>query len=133
MGLGGGKGRSPDPKSKVPQIIIRAKQGQVQEEIEVKAFKEICSRNGLNMREEIFTRAIRPFLKDHNWPPGNSQTLMEVYTEPKKKLVCAHCKKEAPKLYEALFISGAKLKFCEGCYQDAKRNKLVKKFIKAIV
>lgn len=64
------------PKAKTKQIVAKPRP---EWEIEFVAFKEICARNGLSMSEEIYERAIKKFLEEHHWPPGNSQTLLEIY------------------------------------------------------
>jgi len=132
MGLGKGQGRPPEAKAKSHQLIVKAKP---EEEVELAAFKELCARNGIKIRDEIFTRTIRPFLREHNWPPGNSQTVIDVYTttlEEKKELICERCGEKTEQLYEAMFISGKKLKECKNCFEHAKNKKLVKKFLRVM-
>jgi len=62
--------RKPDPRSKVARVVLDAKLGQ---EPQIRAFKEICYRDGLDASDELF-QLIHGWLKGHNWPPGNPQT-----------------------------------------------------------
>lgn len=66
--------RNPDPNTKNQQAYVR---GNTEEEKElIKAAKQICARNkDLNMRD-VLMKGIKKFLRDHNWPPGNSQTML---------------------------------------------------------
>ena len=69
-----------------------------EEEVWIKAFKEICIRNNKTLREEGLRLVHDYFLvKEHRWPPGNSQTLLESFPivtveEPSS---CAWCDHEA--------------------------------------
>lgn len=69
--------RDPDPGTKAQQAYVVAK---TEEEKElIKAAKQICARNkDLNMRT-VLMQGIKKFLRDHHWPPGNSQTLLGVF------------------------------------------------------
>lgn len=73
--------RPPDPKSKIVRVFLTAKPG---EEPKVRAFKEICARNGIKVRTVLMEK-VDSFLREHNYPPGNSQTLIKGYLEPQKK------------------------------------------------
>lgn len=88
--------RPPDPNSKIVRVFLTAKPG---EETKVRAFKEICARNNKKVRDVLMEK-VDAFLREHNYPPGNSQTLIEVYLEPPKKPEppppeCMICKKPA--------------------------------------
>ena len=74
--------RYPNPKAKIVQVVLKAKP---EWEIEVRAFREICARNGIEMGRELYERGIRTFLRDHNWPPGNSQTVLPAFSENKSE------------------------------------------------
>ena len=70
--------RKPDPKSKHPQIIIKPRN--IEEEKMIRGAKEIISRNP----ELTVISILKPFLKKHNWPPGNSQTQITRFGVKKK-------------------------------------------------
>ena len=74
---------------KAMQIVLKPKPEWA---IKIRAFRELCTRNGLSMSEELFNRGIESFLKDHNWPPGNSQTLL--FQNQSKNPLCK-CGKKA--------------------------------------
>jgi len=108
--------RHPDPKSKTPRIVVLAKP---EWEVEMRAFKDLCARNGIEMASEIYVRAIRPFLQEHHWPPGNSQTVLAAFSrKPKNALKCFVCRKEA---VDVLVSSrgGLRKPFCLKHKQDA--------------
>lgn len=114
--------RKPKPDSEVPQMIYRAKTEE--EKIKLKAFKEICARNGIEMRE-VAAAAVDRFLREHNWPPGNSQTLLQVFGSETKKF-CGLCGAETNKLYDCLFISGLRKWCCEHCKNEAEQKTTLK-------
>ena len=73
--------RQPNPKSKFSTIIVRAND-ECDKEI-INYFKEVCARDGLEMRKEILN------LIDFNWkqthpPPGNPQLLLGKFTKQQK-------------------------------------------------
>lgn len=107
--------RSPDPKSKTINIQIHGKPGEAEK---IRAFKEICARNGIEMRDVVL-KAVDHFLREHHWPPGNSQTLLN--EEPPKKQ-CWRCKNMFLKLTKVRFISGKEASTCAGCIQWAKEH-----------
>ena len=109
--------RKPNPNAE-PQMIYRAKTEE--EKIKLKAFKEICARNGIEMRD-VTAAGIDRFLREHNWPPGNSQTLLQVFGVEGKKF-CGFCGAETDKLYDCLFISGLRKLVCEHCKNEAKER-----------
>lgn len=80
--------RPANSKSKTTRVTLIAKPNQ---EVRVRAFKEICARNGISM-SDILMEKVDAFLRAHNWPPGNSQTLMQVFLEPSKETL-RKCKK----------------------------------------
>lgn len=74
------------PNLKSNRIVL---EGNIEEEnIRIRAFKEICQRNNIPYREEILRR-IDHFLREHNWPPGNSQTQIVKFVE--KQLIDIRC------------------------------------------
>jgi len=68
--------RQANPKSKTATIIVKA--NNEDEATRIRALKEICVRNNLEIRKVILAKIDR-FLKEHHWPPGNSQTVLEVF------------------------------------------------------
>ena len=83
------------PNAPTKQIVAKPKPEWI---TEFTAFKEICARNQLSMSQEVYERAIKTFLRDHHWPPGNSQTLLEVFEEKNtipKMAVCEVCGESA--------------------------------------
>ena len=69
--------RYADYKSKTIRLVLIPKPG---EEEKIRAFKQLASRNGLKISRILFEK-VEEFLKEHNWPPGNSQTVMTVFLE----------------------------------------------------
>lgn len=68
--------RHPDPKSKTTTVIVRANnEAEIQQ---IRAFKKLCVQDDLEIRKVILQK-INDFLREHNWPPGNPQTLLEVF------------------------------------------------------
>jgi len=55
-------------------------------ETEIRAFKEICARNRIEVSNELYERAVKTFLRDHHWPPGNSQTILDNVSEDGSKI-----------------------------------------------
>jgi len=113
----------PNPKSKTPQIIVRCRP---EWETEFRAMKEICARSGLKLNEEIYERAVKSFLKDHNWPPGNSQTLLERFGS-ELTLVCVYCGKGGFKTLRKVTTPGGEMSVCLSCFKDLKYRLLIKK------
>ena len=75
------------------QLIFQAKTEQ--DRIIIKAFKEICWRNGLFYKNEIKRLIHDQFLvKEHRWPPGNSQTVLKSFTEDSLEM-CSFCHSRA--------------------------------------
>ena len=112
----------PNPKSKTPQIIVRCRP---EWETEFRAMKEICARNGLKLNEEVYERAVKPFLRDHNWPPGNSQTLLERFGL-ELSLICFRCHKKFKHLRRVEYISGKIAYSCEECLRKDRLRRVVK-------
>ena len=107
------------PKPSSIQLIIRAKP---EWEVEFRAFKELCARNGIQYSQEIYERAIRPFLRDHNWPPGNSQTVLNGFVPP-IVTVCETKNCNAEAIYELHFPHKPTRKVCPSCLKEQKRKK----------
>ena len=114
--------RPPNPNSKTSQIIIKPRP---EWETEFRAMKEICARNGLALNKEIYERAVRPFLRDHNYPPGNSQTMLRRFGV-ELSLVCFRCGKKFRTLRRVEYISGVVGHSCEECLRKDKLKRVVK-------
>lgn len=114
--------RKPDPQAKVVQLICRAHPG---EETKFRAFKEICRRNDIEYRT-VLAEKVDQFLTEHNWPPGNSQTLLTVFGA-KAKYACSRCGEKFSKLQRVEFVSGLKAELCPGCLEHEEARHVVKK------
>ena len=117
--------RPPNPKSKTSQYVMGIK---TEWETEFRAMKEICARNGLKLNEEIYERAVRSFLRDHDWPPGNSQTVLPsfgVQTKITQQCEYPHCVNAAK--FEDTARHGGKIFFCQQHHEHAVENRLLKK------
>jgi hypothetical protein len=70
--------RKPNKDSKSAQIIVRAGSNQ---ELELRAFKELCAEKGLEMRKLVFDRCILPFLNEQKWqrPQHRKQKKLSVW------------------------------------------------------
>lgn len=110
--------RQADPKSKTATVIIKA--NTEDEDKQIRALKELCVRNNLEIRK-VLMQKINDFLKEHNWPPGNSQTILPVFGVDSKK-ICGLCGKEAEHLYDCLFISGLQKWVCKDCKNNARER-----------
>jgi hypothetical protein len=109
--------RKPDAKSRSP-LVLRVKP---EWEIQVRAFKELCGRNGIEYSKELFERGVLGFLRDHNWPPGNSQTRMKDFVQTQLK-ECFFCKKPNKVLFRVEYISGLIAPTCRDCLDEKKRK-----------
>lgn len=69
--------RKPNPGTKEQQAYIRGKTEE--EKKKIKAVKEICARNENLQVRDVILKGFDKFLKDHNWPPGDSQTVLEAF------------------------------------------------------
>jgi len=81
--------RPPNKDAKIPRLVLVAKEGQ---EEKIKAFKEICARNEIHVSDILFEK-VEAFLIKHNWPPGNSQTLIFNFAEQPVKPLVVTCPK----------------------------------------
>jgi hypothetical protein len=103
--------RTADAAGKTNRLIL---EGRPDQAIEIRTFKEIAARNGLSISEILFEKAVIPFLHEHNWPPGNSQTVMTKYTTPSPKK-CGVCGQENVHLLKVEYISGLVMPTCDSC------------------
>lgn len=118
--------RRPDPNSKTAQIIFKA--NDETEEIKIRALKEICARNNIDIRD-VFLPRVDSFLREHHWPPGSSQTLLVTYGGIIKAL-CTRCHRsyQDTELVPVEFISGMHGNICKECLRkDEEGPRLVKK------
>jgi len=67
--------RKADPEAKTSQLVLV---GKPSEKEKIKAVREICYRNNLQIHD-VLMEGVDAFLRKHHWPPGNSQTLLEVF------------------------------------------------------
>lgn len=92
----------------------------------IKAFKEIHARNFDLEIQCTMMEAVNRFLAKHNYPPGNSQTLL--FQESKKK--CGKCKREFKHLTLVEYISGSQEWLCPKCFGLQQKRSVVKKILK---
>ena len=116
------------PNAPTKQIVAKPKPEWIPE---FTAFKEICARNQLSMSEEIYERAIKVFLRDHHWPPGNSQTLLEVFEEKNtipKLIVCEVCGEAAVYRCTTIFSINTVKDLCQShTFQFVRRKEVISK------
>jgi hypothetical protein len=109
-----------DPKGKTARLVLAPRSDQ---ETKVRAFREICIRNKISISDELFKR-VDEFLKEHHWPPGNSQVLMKEFLPTPvglvKPLQCHFCKKDA--VGYAIYMGRGKWPFCSGHLEKLKDN-----------
>lgn len=116
--------RQPDPNSKTQQLYFRATT--VEEKNKVKAVKELCARNDDIEIKDVLMIGVDKFLRDHNWPPGNSQTVLSVYGALPKH-VCSRCGEKFTKLQRVKFVSGSTGQLCPGCLEHEEARTVIKK------
>lgn len=104
-------------------ITIHAKNPS--DEDRIKAFKEIHSRNFDLEIQATIMEAVNKFLAKHNYPPGNSQTLL--FQETLKK--CGKCKHDFNHLTLVEYVSGSRDWLCEGCLSLQQKRSVVKKVL----
>jgi hypothetical protein len=117
--------RPPNPNAKTNQVLIKARDQN--EVVKVGAFKELCARNGLAMNDVLMDK-ITEFLRQHNWPPGNSQTLLQAFG-PELRVVCMRCQKSfrETEVCRVVYKSGWEASSCVECLKKDKGKGLVKK------
>ena len=114
--------RQPNPKSKTATLILRG--NNEDEDTRIRALKEICVRNNLQIRKVLLDK-INLFLREHNWPPGNSQTLL--FQESLKK--CGKCKQEVKHLSLVEYVSSSREWLCDNCVKLQKKRSVFKKVL----
>ena len=117
------------PKTK--QLVLKPKPDGSWD-VEINAFRELHARNQIEISETLMEKAVRPFLREHHWPPGNSQTLL-FQKKPSKVLTCGRCKHQFKSLTQAVFRSGQTLLFCDDCLAWAKKHNLVRRVVQRII
>ena len=93
--------RPADPKAKTLRLVLKAKPGQ---EEKIRGFKEICLRNGFEIGDILFKYGVENFLKEHHWPPGQSQTQLDYAGKPKMLPLYKTCKFSGKQLVKGTFI-----------------------------
>ena len=104
--------RYPDPKAKTVNIIVNSKDETDRKLI--RYFKEVCRRDGLEMRKEILS------LLEHEWkakhpPPGNPQIQIVQFDGSKKtRKLCEwpKCKQKAEYECQSAFPFGVDKNYC---------------------
>lgn len=114
--------RQADFKAKTLRLSIVPKSWM---EPKIRAFKEICVRNNLKISDVLFEK-VEDFLKEHNWPPGDSQTLLETFGS-ELSLICFRCQKKFKHLIRVEYISGVTGHSCKDCLEEDKLKRVVKK------
>ncbi len=100
----------------------------IADEERIRAFKEIHARNFDLQIQGTLMEAVNRFLANHNYPPGNSQTLL--FQETLKK--CGQCKHEFKHLILVEYISGAQDWLCDKCLSLQQKRSVVKKILKKV-
>ena len=111
--------RPPNPEAKSDRLVLTARNG---EREKIRAVKEICARNNITVRSVLMQYGVEHFLKLHNWPPGNSQTVLESFGSVKKR-ECYLCHELKPKLVKVEFISGLREQICPDCLRGDQEGK----------
>jgi len=117
---------SPKPEAKTAQVCVKAKPGQ--EEF-IRAFKELCLRNRLEMQGELM-ELIKSWLKTHNWPPGNSQTALKSFGF-KKSIKCSRCGGSFNNVWRVETVGGV-LDLCKSCLEWCRKKQLDKKVLRLL-
>ncbi len=96
------------------------------DEEKIRAFKEIHARNSdLEIQRTVMAN-IEGFLAKHNWPPGNSQTLLEIFGA-ELSLMCVYCGKGGFKTLRRVNTPGGEMSVCPSCYENLKDRRLIRK------
>jgi len=120
--------RTPNPSSG-KSLTIHAKT--LSDEEKIRAYKEIHARNeDLKINASVMGH-VDNFLKRHNWPPGNSQTLMSVFTEQKKiQQKCGREGCEESAIGKAEAKNGWQGFLCQRHYRQSRDARLLRKWRK---
>lgn len=117
--------RQPNPKSKTNRLVLT---GRDEERDRINAFKELCARNHLNVRDVLMEK-VDSFLRQHNWPPGNSQMVITVFTGEAKTIVkCQHPNCDNPSSSEVWAHNKWHGYYCETHFFRSRDAKLLKRW-----
>ncbi|MBS7635795.1 hypothetical protein KEJ37_00375 [Candidatus Bathyarchaeota archaeon] len=90
-----------------------------EEEEKIRAFKELHSRNPDLTIHDTIMECVRQFLAKHNYPPGNSQTVLTAFVgQPVEK--CFRCGNTFHSLIKVQFVSGLRAGLCRKCFEMEK-------------
>ena len=64
--------------------------GRDEQAVQIRAFKELCARNDLKVSDVLYEK-VEAFLKQHNWPPGNSQTVLSAFDKDLRRVPARKC------------------------------------------
>lgn len=98
-----------NPSSKSHALTAVAKTPD--EKAAVNYFKEVCLRDGLEMRTELIKLIKNEWTKKHP-PPGNPQTQLFQYEEREYRCEWLNCNQEAKFVCKSVFPFGGDRKFC---------------------
>jgi len=118
--------RKPDPNAKTNQLVIKS-----DDPLDVQKFqavREIVARNSDLTIKKALMPGVDLFLRKHNWPPGNSQTVLNSFGAKVKK-ECPWCGLAVDRLYKTEFISGLVTSICKGCLDDQNEKTTVKRVV----
>jgi len=113
--------KPPNPKSKTLRLVLIPKNGQ---DDKIRAFKEICARNNKEISDILFEK-VEEFLRKHNWPPGNSQTILV----PKQLLKCGLCNECFKHVWRVKYLSGKIIPSCKVCIEKKREKDLIRKVL----
>lgn len=117
--------RQPNYKSKTNRLVLT---GRDEERERINAFKELCARNNLKVRD-ILMEKVDSFLRQHNWPPGNSQTIITAFSEQTKiTQECSHPNCQEIATYEAWGENKTHAFLCD--FHKERDKKLLKRVSK---
>jgi len=113
--------RPPNPKAKIPQLIIRAENED--EKMVINGVKHVCALDGLEYKKELLTMC-RVFLRKHNYPPGNPQTQLLSQSNVKIEHDC-YCGEKAT--HEAWSLENQRFYLCTSHYEQNRDARLLKR------
>jgi len=119
--------RPPNPHAKTKRLVL---EGTIEEEsVRIRAFKKICVADGLQMKKELLD-LLDFWLKKHNWPPGNPQTLLHSFgVQTKITQQCQYPNCEEIATHECIPNSPyaqKKVFYCQKHHDHAKESRLLK-------
>ena len=96
----------------------------------IKFFKEVCLRDGLEMRRELLDLLRHSWATKHNWPKGNPQQQVTEYFESHEEstAVCEVCKEPAVYKCTTIFPINTVKDLCQShTVQFERRREVIKK------